>query len=218
MGTDKVCSDPETNHQDGPQHPDTASWHPRTFSRRTSLAATPAKDPHRHHRSRSTSSSHCPTTSRAKAPNPSGTAQQVSLNLFGFVFHVPSSAGRGHPAAWLSGLTGPGAQCAWGAHWLEPTTQALLFAQPRLPPRLNWWSWTGSNRRPHACKARALPTELQPRNSSPTLPGRMRATGFAYLSAGSLRLTVPRCTQGPQAWARAGQARKPSGRMAAPGA
>jgi hypothetical protein len=25
-----------------------------------------------------------------------------------------------------------------------------------------WWSWTGSNRRPQACKARALPTELQP--------------------------------------------------------
>jgi hypothetical protein len=29
--------------------------------------------------------------------------------------------------------------------------------------RSTWWSWTGSNRRPHACKARALPTELQPR-------------------------------------------------------
>src|SRR3954447_11909512 len=31
-------------------------------------------------------------------------------------------------------------------------------------PRLNtmWWSQTGSNRRPHACKARALPTELWP--------------------------------------------------------
>ena len=28
----------------------------------------------------------------------------------------------------------------------------------------NWWSWTGSNRRPEACKATALPTELQPRN------------------------------------------------------
>jgi hypothetical protein len=26
-----------------------------------------------------------------------------------------------------------------------------------------WWSWTGSNRRPQACKARALPAELQPR-------------------------------------------------------
>ena len=25
-----------------------------------------------------------------------------------------------------------------------------------------WWSQTGSNRRPHACKARALPTELWP--------------------------------------------------------
>ena len=27
----------------------------------------------------------------------------------------------------------------------------------------DWWSWTGSNRRPSACKADALPTELQPR-------------------------------------------------------
>ena len=26
----------------------------------------------------------------------------------------------------------------------------------------SWWSQTGSNRRPHACKARALPTELWP--------------------------------------------------------
>ena len=25
-----------------------------------------------------------------------------------------------------------------------------------------WWSRSGSNRRPHACKARALPTELRP--------------------------------------------------------
>jgi hypothetical protein len=29
-------------------------------------------------------------------------------------------------------------------------------------PRRTWWSQTGSNRRPHACKARALPTELWP--------------------------------------------------------
>jgi hypothetical protein len=27
-----------------------------------------------------------------------------------------------------------------------------------------WWSQTGSNRRPHACKARALPAELWPLN------------------------------------------------------
>ena len=32
-----------------------------------------------------------------------------------------------------------------------------------------WWSQTGSNRRPHACKARALPTELWPL---------LRPTGF----------------------------------------
>ena len=30
-----------------------------------------------------------------------------------------------------------------------------------------WWSQTGSNRRPHACKARALPTELWPRPAQP---------------------------------------------------
>jgi hypothetical protein len=30
-----------------------------------------------------------------------------------------------------------------------------------------WWSQTGSNRRPHACKARALPTELWPHSSGP---------------------------------------------------
>ncbi len=27
-----------------------------------------------------------------------------------------------------------------------------------------WWRWTGSNRRHHACKACALPTELHPQN------------------------------------------------------
>jgi hypothetical protein len=37
----------------------------------------------------------------------------------------------------------------------------LVRALRRLMRR--WWSQTGSNRRPHACKARALPTELWPR-------------------------------------------------------
>lgn len=32
-------------------------------------------------------------------------------------------------------------------------------------PRLTWWSRWGSNPRPQACKARALPTELRPRGS-----------------------------------------------------
>ncbi len=33
-------------------------------------------------------------------------------------------------------------------------------------PLTHWWSQTGSNRRPHACKARALPTELWPRTET----------------------------------------------------
>ena len=35
-------------------------------------------------------------------------------------------------------------------------------AARRGRPCERWWSWTGSNRRPPACKAGALPTELQP--------------------------------------------------------
>ena len=34
----------------------------------------------------------------------------------------------------------------------------------RQPPKSFWWRQTGSNRRPHACKARALPAELCPRS------------------------------------------------------
>ena len=35
-------------------------------------------------------------------------------------------------------------------------------ATQRSPAKPEWWSQTGSNRRPHACKARALPAELWP--------------------------------------------------------
>ena len=31
-----------------------------------------------------------------------------------------------------------------------------------VAPKARWWRRSGSNRRPHACKARALPTELRP--------------------------------------------------------
>ena len=38
------------------------------------------------------------------------------------------------------------------------------LAEPKLASASEgWWSQTGSNRRPHACKARALPAELWPR-------------------------------------------------------
>jgi hypothetical protein len=52
-----------------------------------------------------------------------------------------------------------------GAKLLEiPSGAGPILRSP--PPRGAWWSWTGSNRRPHACKARALPTELQPREAA----------------------------------------------------
>ncbi len=42
------------------------------------------------------------------------------------------------------------------------STRHICAMALQLDPRSNWWSQTGSNRRPHACKARALPTELWP--------------------------------------------------------
>jgi hypothetical protein len=64
----------------------------------------------------------------------------------------------------------------------------------------HWWSQTGSNRRPHACKARALPTELWPHRreqgrkvSSPTQsvgkaewpPALMRGAKVTNVTAGT---------------------------------
>ena len=49
----------------------------------------------------------------------------------------------------------------------KPVSRSLAASSTGLPNRSpargeGWWSQTGSNRRPHACKARALPTELWP--------------------------------------------------------
>jgi hypothetical protein len=42
--------------------------------------------------------------------------------------------------------------------------RTLLSDEDTVASTPKWWSQTGSNRRPHACKARALPTELWPRS------------------------------------------------------
>ena len=55
-----------------------------------------------------------------------------------------------------------------------------------------WWSQTGSNRRPHACKARALPTELWPRPEPPT-PKEM--VGLGRLELPTSRLSSARSNQ-----------------------
>ena len=46
-----------------------------------------------------------------------------------------------------------------------PGRDSIARRQTSARPRSNWWSQTGSNRRPHACKARALPTELWPQET-----------------------------------------------------
>ncbi len=51
----------------------------------------------------------------------------------------------------------------------HPLTCALRFQG-------EWWSQTGSNRRPHACKARALPAELWPPPSPRLRRGKPRST------------------------------------------
>ena len=63
-------------------------------------------------------------------------------------------------------------------HWLAIR---LLFS--------DWWSQTGSNRRPHACKARALPTELWPLQRTEDRRQRTDEDTFCPLSSVFRRLS-----------------------------
>jgi hypothetical protein len=59
-----------------------------------------------------------------------------------------------------------------------------------LPRPGCWWSWTGSNRRPPACKAGALPIELQPRPGCFVLPLDTRPGTLGTLIPGPLNWWV----------------------------
>ena len=63
--------------------------------------------------------------------------------------------------------------------------------------REDWWSQTGSNRRPHACKARALPTELWPPGLRQTGSDRLEPSvvGPGRLELPTLRLSGVRSNQ-----------------------
>src|SRR5580700_6981026 len=50
----------------------------------------------------------------------------------------------------------------WGRFGFDRKPVFGPVAAPRVAEGEAWWSQTGSNRRPHACKARALPAELWP--------------------------------------------------------
>ncbi len=56
----------------------------------------------------------------------------------------------------------PGLLCAGRGSPSRTSRWARFVRPPRPHAEARWWSKTGSNRRPHACKARALPTELLP--------------------------------------------------------
>jgi hypothetical protein len=72
---------------------------------------------------------------------------------------------------------------------------ASIGSTPVQTSRLRpWWSQTGSNRRPHACKARALPTELWPRFK--TLPPAPKiVVGLGGLEPPTSRLSSARSNQ-----------------------
>ena len=70
--------------------------------------------------------------------------------------------------------------------------EKLVRALRRLMRR--WWSQTGSNRRPHACKARALPAELWPRNQK-TNAHSMSVVGLGRLELPTSRLSSARSNQ-----------------------
>jgi hypothetical protein len=55
-----------------------------------------------------------------------------------------------------------------------------------------WWRQTGSNRRPEACKATALPTELCPQLFFPGVPAeaRFNQSAFAHRASADTRLSL----------------------------
>jgi hypothetical protein len=86
------------------------------------------------------------------------------------------------------------------AHRQSPTNPLKYLEQHSPPgptrsnrPKPKWWSQTGSNRRPHACKARALPTELWP----PSWLAPRRVSSWPQAPARtSVRLALPRIGAG----------------------
>ncbi len=62
-------------------------------------------------------------------------------------------------------------RCQTGRDALSAPRNWFAEGRPGAGDRAVWWSQTGSNRRPHACKARALPTELWPRDSATRMNG-----------------------------------------------
>jgi hypothetical protein len=80
----------------------------------------------------------------------------------------------------LNGVSHP--KLAHGTH-SPPSLKLRRASYPRFAS-VGWWSRTGSNRRPEACKATALPTELRPHGVRSRQP---RSTASAIRSFGEAK-------------------------------
>ena len=76
---------------------------------------------------------------------------------------------------------------------MGPEWKLRCFPRSRGIPLLQgWWSQTGSNRRPHACKARALPTELWPHGALRRAVGDLSQPFAGLVGPGRLELPTLR--------------------------
>ena len=98
-----------------------------------------------------------------------------------------TAAGRG----WFAGLGGPLAEYAASLRFqtsapLTHKGRARTSFDARIQNPKEWWSLSGSNRRPEACKATALPAELRPRYIQASSTGaRLRELGYPRISSGA---------------------------------
>jgi hypothetical protein len=103
-------------------------------------------------------------------PRPDRVATVQSINaLFTMSYSRACSAGDRHDGTCETDIRGQDAQSSKNPNSKEPCSKEPSANHPAITfqTKGKWWSQTGSNRRPHACKARALPTELWPHHRMP---------------------------------------------------
>ena len=85
---------------------------------------------------------------------------------------------------------------SWTSVWIfRARRSSRSTAAPlQITEDLAWWSQTGSNRRPPACKAGALPTELWPRSRRKSETPE-RVVGLGRLELPTSRLSSARSNQ-----------------------
>jgi hypothetical protein len=82
------------------------------------------------------------------------------------------------------------AMTTYHSDWLNRQCKTLCIYYPCRTLRIeDWWRMTGSNRRPPACKAGALPAELIPQSHT-DIAIRIDAPGVSVISAATAETVV----------------------------